>query len=315
MSQSGYDVVLYDNFCNSQPNVADRISQICGRHIPLIRGDVRNTSLLINTLRDYKVTAVMHFAGLKAVGESVDNPLDYYANNVQGTISLIQAMQSTGVRKLVFSSSATVYGAPKYLPYDEKHPRNAINPYGRTKLHAEEILFDLAQSDSLWNIAVLRYFNPVGAHESGLIGEFPNGTPNNLMPYIAQVAAGQRAALNIFGDDYDTPDGTGVRDYIHVMDLVEGHRDALKWLATHAGWNAFNLGTGRGTSVLEMVKEFEYASARSVPYKIAPRRSGDLPTYYANADKAQLEIGWKARRTLTDMCASTWNWQKQFLTG
>ncbi len=315
MAQAGHDVVLYDNLCNSQADVAERIARITGRQVPLVQGDVRDTALLAATLQEHGVTAVMHFAGLKAVGESVQQPVEYYANNVQGTISLLQAMQQAGARNVVFSSSATVYGVPQYLPYDEQHPTAAINPYGRTKLQVEEILADLAHSDPSWRIAVLRYFNPVGAHESGLIGELPNGVPNNLMPYIAQVATGERAALNVFGDDYDTPDGTGVRDYIHVMDLAEGHRDALAWLAGHAGWHAFNLGTGQGTSVLQMVKAFEQASARPVPCQMAPRRAGDLPAYYAKADKAQAELGWHAHRTLADMCASTWNWQRQFMQG
>ena len=313
MAQAGHDVVLFDNFCNSQPDVAKRIADIAGKHIPLVQGDVRDTELLISILQQHDVTAVMHFAGLKAVGESVQKPVEYYANNVQGTISLLQAMQATGARQLVFSSSATVYGEPQYLPYDESHPRAAINPYGRTKLQVEEILEDLAVSDPSWRIALLRYFNPVGAHESGLIGELPNGIPNNLMPFIAQVATGQRTQLSVFGGDYDTADGTGERDYIHVVDLVEGHRDAINWLSKNAGCHAFNLGTGQGTSVLQMVKAFEQASGRPVPYQIAERRAGDLPAYYAKAGKAQSELGWQATRSLDDMCASTWNWQRQFM--
>lgn len=313
MAQAGHDVVLFDNFCNSQPDVAKRVANITGKQIPLVQGDVRDTKLLDSTLRQHGVTAVMHFAGLKAVGESVQMPVDYYANNVQGTISLLQAMQATGVRQLVFSSSATVYGEAQYLPYDEDHPRTATNPYGRTKLQVEEILEDLAASDASWHIALLRYFNPVGAHESGLIGELPNGIPNNLMPFVAQVATGQRTHLNVFGDDYETMDGTGERDYIHVMDLVEGHRCALEWLQHNYGCTAFNLGTGRGNTVLEMVRAFEAASGRSVPYQIVDRRPGDVAKSYANVEKARSQLNWSAQRTLDHMCASTWNWQRQFM--
>lgn len=313
MAQAGHDVVLFDNFCNSQPDVAKRVADITGKQIPLVQGDVRDTKLLDSTLRQHGVTAVMHFAGLKAVGESVQKPVEYYANNVQGTISLLQAMQATGVRQLVFSSSATVYGEAQYLPYDENHPRTATNPYGRSKLQVEEILEDLALSDSDWRIALLRYFNPVGAHDSGLIGELPNGIPNNLMPFVAQVATGQRTHLNVFGDDYDTTDGTGERDYIHVMDLVEGHRCALEWLQHNHGCAAFNLGTGRGNTVLEMVRAFEAASGRSVPYQIVDRRPGDVAKSYANVEKARSQLSWSAQRTLDHMCASTWNWQRQFM--
>ena len=313
MALAGHNVVLFDNFCNSQPNVAKCIAKITGQNIALVEGDVRDSKLLAYTLRQYSVTAVMHFAGLKAVGESVQQPVEYYANNVQGTISLLQAMKKTGVRQLVFSSSATVYGEAQYLPYDENHPRTATNPYGRTKLQVEEMLEDLAASDASWHIALLRYFNPVGAHESGLIGELPNGIPNNLMPFVAQVAAGQRAYLSVFGADYDTLDGTGERDYIHVMDLVEGHRCALEWLQGNQGCTAFNLGTGQGNTVLEMVKAFELVSGRRVPYQIVERRSGDVAKSYANAEKARSLLKWSAQRTLDDMCASTWNWQRQFL--
>lgn len=313
MAQAGHDVVLFDNFCNSQPDVANRVADISGKHIPLVQGDVRDTELLQSTLQKHGVTAVLHFAGLKAVGESVQKPVEYYANNVQGTISLLKAMQEAGVRQLVFSSSATVYGEAQYLPYDENHPRTATNPYGRTKLQVEEILEDLATSDASWQIALLRYFNPVGAHESGLIGELPNGIPNNLMPFVAQVATGQRTHLNVFGDDYDTTDGTGERDYIHVMDLVEGHRCALEWLQHNHGCTAFNLGTGRGNTVLEMVRAFEAASGRSVPYQIVDRRPGDVAKSYANVEKARSQLNWSAQRTLDHMCASTWNWQRQFM--
>lgn len=312
LSQAGHQVVLFDNFSNSRPAVLARLQQILGKALVCVEGDIRDTPLLSQTLQEHAIEAVVHFAGLKAVGDSVAQPLSYYANNVQGSVSLLQAMQASGARTLVFSSSATVYGDPQYLPYDEDHPTCAINPYGRTKLHIEEMLKDVAPSDASWRIACLRYFNPVGAHESGLIGEDPQGTPNNLMPYLAQVATGQRPHLNVFGNDYPTPDGTGVRDYIHVMDLAEGHLAALDFLGQsgNQGWHAINLGTGKGTSVLEMVQAFEAASGQPVPYKIVPRRPGDLPTYYAKADKVQGLLGWQARRSLQDMCASTWHWQQ-----
>ena len=272
---------------------------------------MRNAALLVQTLRAHAIDAVVHFAGLKAVGESVSKPLDYFANNVAGTVSLLQAMHDTGVRTLVFSSSATVYGEPRYLPIDESHPTTATNPYGRTKLHVEEMLADLTRSDPAWRVTCLRYFNPVGAHESGLIGEEPNGVPNNLMPYVAQVAAGRRPSLNIFGNDYATPDGTGVRDYIHVMDLARGHLAALDFLRGRAGWHAFNLGTGRGFSVLEMVRAFETASGQSVPCTVTDRRPGDIAASYASADKARAQLGWQAVLGLDEMCASTWRWQQQ----
>jgi UDP-glucose 4-epimerase len=254
---------------------------------------------------------VVHFAGLKAVGESVTQPVNYYANNVQGTISLLQAMQTENVKTLVFSSSATVYGDPQYLPLDEDHPTRANNPYGRSKLHIEELLADVVRSDGDWRVACLRYFNPVGAHDSGLIGESPRGMPSNLMPYVAQVAAGQRAYLSIFGGDYPTPDGTGVRDYIHVLDLAEGHLAALRFLQDAVGWHAVNLGTGQGTSVLEMVRAFEAASGKSVPYTVGPRRKGDVPNCYAKVDKAKQLMGWSAQRGLHEMCASIWRFQMQ----
>lgn len=308
LAQSGHDVTLLDNLSNSDASVIDRITQIIGRRPSFVRGDVRDTALVRGLFNVHSIDAVVHFAGLKAVGESVSHPIDYYANNVQGTISLLQAMQQKSVRSLIFSSSATVYGVPQYLPYDENHPTRAINPYGRTKLHVEEILRDLAQSDASWRVACLRYFNPVGAHESGLIGEDPRGIPNNLMPFIAQVAVGKRSELKVFGDDYPTPDGTGVRDYIHVMDLAEGHVAALDYLSGNPGWRAVNLGTGHGHSVLEVVQAFERVSGRAIPYAIAPRRSGDLPAYYASADQAHELLGWSAKRSLDEMCASTWRY-------
>ena len=310
LSQLGHQVVLYDNLSNSSDTVHGKLEHITGQRIPFVKGDVRDTQLLTATLADHRIDAVIHFAGLKAVGESVEKPVDYYANNVQGTISLLQAMQSVNIKALVFSSSATVYGEPKYLPLDENHPACAVNPYGRSKLHIEEMLKDVADSDPDWRIACLRYFNPVGAHVSGLIGESPNGVPNNLMPYIAQVAAGQRAELNVFGDDYPTADGTGVRDYIHVMDLAEGHEAALGFLSQTTGWHAFNLGTGQGYSVLDMVLSFEKASGRRVPYKIVARRAGDVAACYADPKKASERLSWHATRTLDDMCSNTWRFQQ-----
>jgi len=306
----GHSVVLFDNLANSQASVVEAMAQITGSPVPFVMGDIRDTAMLESVLVSQQIDAVIHFAGLKAVGESVQNPLDYYANNVQGTISLLQAMQACAIKTLVFSSSATVYGDPQYLPLDESHPTSATNPYGRTKLHIEQMLYDLTVSDPSWHVACLRYFNPVGAHESGLIGENPNGIPNNLMPYVAQVAAGLRAELNVFGNDYASPDGTGVRDYIHVMDLAEGHTAALRFLQRESGWHAINLGTGTGYSVLDIVKAFESASGQAVPYRIAARRSGDVAQCYADPQKAAALLGWSAKRTLADMCASTWRFQQ-----
>lgn len=310
LSQLVHKVVLFDNLSNSSETVLERLAQITNQRFPFVRGDVRDTDLLKNTLANHSIDAVIHFAGLKAVGESVAKPVDYYANNVQGTISLLQAMQAQHIKTLVFSSSATVYGQPQYLPLDESHPTSATNPYGRSKLHIEEILNDLATSDPEWCIACLRYFNPVGAHDSGLIGESPSGIPNNLMPYIAQVAAGLRAKLNIFGNEYPTSDGTGVRDYIHVMDLAEGHAAALNFLSQTTGWHAINLGTGIGYSVLEMVQAFEKTSGRQVLYQIVARRAGDVAACYADPKKARVKLNWGAKRSLSDMCASTWRFQQ-----
>lgn len=307
---AGHNIVLFDNFSNSRRSVSGRINQICKKVIPCIEGDIRNTSLLIKIMIDFKIDSVMHFAGLKSVSESNKEPLKYYDNNIAGSISLLDAMKKTGVKTLVFSSSATVYGAPNYLPYDEKHPLNPINTYGRTKLHVEQILLDLANSDSTWSIALLRYFNPVGAHESGLIGENPNGIPNNLMPYITQVASGKFPHLNIYGNNFDTNDGTGERDYIHVVDLAEGHLAALKYIQSNHGYEAFNLGTGNQISVLELVQAYEKASGITIPIKIAPRRLGDLASYYANPKKAFEMMGWKAVKTIDDMCLSALQWEE-----
>jgi UDP-glucose 4-epimerase len=261
-------------------------------------------------LQDYKVDAVMHFAGLKAVGESVQRPMEYADNNVGGTISLLTAMAQAKVKALVFSSSATVYGEPQYLPLDEAHPTSSTNPYGRNKLHIEEMLSDVVSADQSWRVISLRYFNPVGAHESGLIGEDPNGIPNNLVPYVAKVANGELPSLNVFGNDYDTPDGTGVRDYIHVMDLVEGHLSALDYIGQHSGYHVVNLGTGLGTSVLEMVKAYELASFKKIVYRVLVRRPGDVASCYAKVDKARTVLGWAARRSIVDMCTSSWHYQE-----
>jgi UDP-glucose 4-epimerase len=307
--EAGHNIVLFDNLSNSQKDVVGRLEQITGKAIPFVEGDVRDTSLLSKTIKDYQVDAVIHFAGLKAVGESVENPLKYFDNNVGGTISLLEAMQENQVKKLVFSSSATVYGVPKYLPYDEAHPTSPINPYGRSKLHVEEILSDLAESNKEWSVAVLRYFNPVGAHESAMIGELPTEVPNNLMPYVAQVAAGKLECLKVYGDDYPTADGTGVRDYIHVMDLASGHLSAINFLNQNAGCHVFNLGTGVGFSVLEMVKAFEHASGRKINYQVEPRRAGDVASCYADASKAKRSLSWETRYGLNDMCESGWRWQ------
>jgi UDP-glucose 4-epimerase len=310
LTNAGHKAVLYDNLVNSNASVVGKLEKITGVKLPFVEGDIRDTALLASTLKSYGVEAVIHFAGLKAVGESVQNPLEYYDNNVGGTISLLNAMTMVGIKILVFSSSATVYGDPQYLPIDEAHPRRATNPYGRTKLQIENMLEDLAASDTSWRITCLRYFNPVGAHDSGLIGEDPNGVPNNLMPFLARVAAGKLPCLNIFGGDYDTPDGTGVRDYIHVMDLAEGHLAAVNLVsAAGAPFEAFNLGTGRGQSVFEMIKAFEQASGLSIQSQIVPRRAGDVSACYAKAGKAAKSLGWVASRPLDDMCRSTWKFQ------
>ena len=305
----GHQIVLYDNLSNSHINVLTSLEKITGQSPIFIEGDIRDTSRLKEVLSHHSIDAVIHFAGHKAVGESVQVPIEYYANNVQGTISLLQAMESAQIHNLVFSSSATVYGDPQYLPIDEKHPTGPTNPSGRTKLHIEEILRDLVNANAKWRVASLRYFNPVGAHESGLIGENPNGIPNNLMPFIAQVAVGKLACLNIFGNDYPTPDGTGVRDYIHIMDLAEGHVAALAFLSKNPGWHTINLGTGQGYSVLDIVTAFELASQTKIPYSMTKRRPGDISTCYADVQKAKELLAWQAQRNLNDICSSTWKFQ------
>lgn len=312
LASRGYEPIIFDNFTNSRPEVVETLRLMTSEALLFVQGDIRDTALIAKTIKANAVQAVIHFAGLKAVGESVGNPLEYYSNNVQGTISLLQAMRSSGVNKLIFSSSATVYGVPRFLPITEQHPRSAINPYGRTKLQIEEMLQDFAVSAPDWGIVCLRYFNPVGAHESGRIGEVPGGVPNNLMPYLAQVAIGQLPFLQVFGNDYDTTDGTGVRDYIHVMDLAEGHIAALDFVRSCKGLESFNLGTGRGTSVLELLHAFERANGKTVLHRFAPRRAGDVAICYADPAKANNILGWEATRTLDEMCSSAWQFQKQF---
>jgi UDP-glucose 4-epimerase len=308
---AGHRVVCFDNLSNSDPAVMDRLEAITGHAVPLVTGDIRDGDALREVLRDHNIEAVIHFAGLKAVGESVAEPMKYYDNNVRGTLSLLEAMADRGAKTLVFSSSATVYGQPQYLPLDESHPTSATNPYGRTKLMIEEMLADVAAADPEWRIAILRYFNPVGAHDSGLIGENPNGIPNNLMPFVSRVAAGRLAELSVFGNDYDTPDGTGVRDYIHVVDLAEGHVAALGAIAkSEEELSIWNLGTGQGYSVLDMVEAFERVNGVSIPYRIAPRRDGDVASCFASPDRAARELGWKAERGLDAMCASSWHFER-----
>jgi UDP-glucose 4-epimerase len=308
---AGHQVVCFDNLANSDAAVIERLEAITGTAVPLVVGDIRDGDALRGAMADHDVEAVIHFAGLKAVGESVAEPMKYYDNNVRGTLSLVQAMADCGVKTMVFSSSATVYGQPQYLPLDENHPTSATNPYGRTKLMIEEMLADIAASDPEWRIATLRYFNPVGAHDSGLIGENPNGIPNNLMPFISRVAAGRLNELSVFGSDYDTPDGTGVRDYIHVVDLADGHVAALGAIVQAApGLSTWNLGTGQGYSVLDMVRAFERVNGVSIPYRLAPRRDGDVASCYASPERAAQELGWTARRDLDAMCASSWSFER-----
>ena len=305
-------VVVLDNLCNSSVESLHRVAELAGRAPVFVQGDVRDRALLDSLFAEHAVQAVLHFAGLKAVGESVQQPLRYYDNNMHGSQVLLDAMSHAGVFGLVFSSSATVYGDPAEMPIAETCPvSQPTNPYGRSKLMVEDMLRDLAAADPRWRIAILRYFNPVGAHESGRIGEDPSGIPNNLLPYIAQVAVGKLPELSVFGNDYPTVDGTGVRDYIHVVDLAEGHLRALEALQTRTGAHVWNLGTGQGYSVLEMIQAFELASGRKVPYKVSPRRSGDIATCFADPSKAQQDLGWSARRGLPQMMQDAWRWQQQ----
>jgi UDP-glucose 4-epimerase len=311
LAAAGREVVVLDNLCNSQAEVIDRVARLSGHRPIFIQGDVRDAALLDHIFASHPITAVIHFAALKAVGESVQQPLAYYDNNVGGTLKLLEAMRRAAVRTLVFSSSATVYGDPATVPIREDFPLSATNPYGWTKLMMEQMLADLLHAEPAWRIARLRYFNPVGAHESGLIGEDPSGIPNNLLPFVAQVAVGQRPQLQVFGGDWPTPDGTGVRDYIHVMDLAEGHVAALDRLAREPGMLTVNLGTGQGISVLEMVKAFEAASGKPVPYRIVPRRPGDIAACWADPSLAAEQLGWRTRRSLEAMCTDAWRWQCQ----
>ena len=311
LQQAGHSLVVLDNLCNSRADVLDRVSQITGKPISFVRGDIRDRAALDAIFREHAIDAVIHFAGLKAVGESVEKPLMYYENNVTGTLTLLQAMQAAGCKTLVFSSSATVYGDPHTVPISEDFPLKPTNPYGRSKLMIEDMLRDLRVGDDTWRIAILRYFNPVGAHESGLIGESPNGVPNNLMPYIADVASGKREFLSVFGDDYPTPDGTGVRDYIHVLDLASGHVKALAALSVSPGLFTVNLGTGRGYSVLEMVKAFGEVIGQPIPWRLASKRVGDVAACYADISTAELLIGWRATRDLRRMCQDAWRYHSR----
>lgn len=309
--EAGYDVVIVDNLCNSSAEAVKRVAALTGKEPAFYETDLRDEDALDEIFSSHNIDAVIHFAGLKAVGESVAMPLAYYENNIGSTLSLCKIMAKHNVKKIVFSSSATVYGKPESVPIREDFPLSCTNPYGRTKLMIEEILRDLYVSDNEWDIALLRYFNPVGAHKSGMLGEDPKGIPNNLMPFISQVAIGKLECLNVFGNDYDTPDGTGVRDYIHVIDLADGHLKALEKLRDHVGVVTYNLGTGHGYSVLDMVKAFEKACGKPLPYKICDRRPGDIAACYADPAKAKAELGFEAVHTLEEMCADTWCWQQK----
>ena len=309
--EEGYEVVILDNFCNASFESIKRVEEITGKELVTVEGDIRSRDNLARVFAEHTIDMVIHFAGLKAVGESVEDPLRYYENNVCGTVFLCEVMAEHGCKSIVFSSSATVYGDPQTTPIKEDFPLSATNPYGRSKLFIEEILRDLYISDPEWKIVLLRYFNPVGAHASGRIGEDPNGIPNNLMPFISQTAVGKREKLSIFGDDYDTHDGTGVRDYIHVVDLAVGHVKALEKLSQINDVLTVNLGTGQGYSVLDMVKAFEKVSGRKIPYVIAPRRSGDIAKCYADPTYAKEVLGWEAKKGIEEMCRDSWRWQSQ----
>jgi len=313
LSKAGFDFVVYDNLSNSSRKALDRVGQIINKEVKFEEGDIRDKDRLREVFNKYKIDSVIHFAGLKAVGESVEKPLEYYDNNVVGTIRLLEVMREFDCKKIVFSSSATVYGDPKRVPIVESDESGIglTNPYGKTKYFIEEILKDLYISDNSWKVIILRYFNPVGAHESGLIGEDPNGIPNNLMPYISQVAVGKLKELSVFGNDYNTKDGTGVRDYIHVVDLADAHVKAVAKLNEIDRVEIVNLGTGKGYSVLDIVKAFEEASGKKIPYKFAPRRAGDIAINYADPTYAKELLGWEAKRDLLDMCKSSWNWQSK----
>jgi len=308
---ANYEVIVVDNFSNSNPESLSRIKEISGKDFKFFEVDLLDRDELEVVFSNYVIDAVIHFAGLKAVGESVEIPIRYYHNNITGTLNLIDLMQKYNVLNMVFSSSATVYGAPKQVPISENFSLSVTNPYGRTKLMIEEILNDVYTSNNNWSIALLRYFNPIGAHESGRIGEDPNGIPNNLMPYITQVAVGKLNELKVFGNDYSTPDGTGIRDYIHVVDLAKGHLKALEKIISSNGVEAYNLGTGKGYSVLEIVQAFEKTTGKKIPYSFGPRRSGDIAECFANPTKAERDLGWKAHRGIKEMCIDSWRWQSQ----
>lgn len=309
LSDAGHTVILLDNFSNSSPRVLTGLEKILCSRLKCIEGDVNDIALVKSVLHHHKVDVVIHLAGSKAVGESTGFPMSYYLNNVYGTMCLIEAMDAVGLKKLLFSSSATVYGEPVYLPLDENHPKTPTNPYGRTKLHIEEMLSDLKLSDPEWHIICLRYFNPVGAHDSGLIGDNPMGVPNNLFPFITQVAVGGLNRLQIFGGDYATPDGTGIRDYIHVVDLADGHLAAVNFLMSHPDFEGINLGTGHGYSVLEIIRAFEESTGIAIPHEIISRRLGDVAACYSSAKKAASKLDWVAQRSLHDMCKSAYKWQ------
>ncbi|MDP3638065.1 MAG: UDP-glucose 4-epimerase GalE [Azonexus sp.] len=309
LASAGHELLILDNFSNSSPKVLERIEQISGQRPTVIEGDIRDAALLDKVFAAYPIKSVIHFAGLKAVGESVEQPMRYYDNNVVGSLCLFEAMAKAGVYRLVFSSSATVYGDPHTVPIDESFPLQVTNPYGRSKLIIEDMLRDIGLADANWRVTLLRYFNPVGAHVSGLIGEDPQGIPNNLMPYVAQVAVGRRAELSVFGGDYSTPDGTGVRDYIHVVDLARGHLAALNALDKQTGVVPINLGTGQGYSVLDVVAAFEKASGKNVPYRIVDRRPGDVAACYADPSRASELLGWSAEMNIDMMCTDAWRWQ------
>ncbi len=312
LQNAGYDVVVVDNLCNSSERSLERVKQITGKPVKFYKADILDREALNKIFEQESIDSCIHFAGLKAVGESVQKPWEYYENNISGTLTLVDVMRKHNAKNIIFSSSATVYGDPAFVPITEECPKGqCTNPYGWTKSMLEQILSDIQKADPEWNVVLLRYFNPIGAHQSGLIGENPNGIPNNLMPYITQVAVGKLKELGVFGNDYDTPDGTGVRDYIHVVDLAKGHVKALKKLEGNSGLSIYNLGTGKGYSVLDIVKNFEAATGVKIPYVIKPRRAGDIATCYASAEKAEKELGWKAEYDIKDMCRDSWNWQSK----
>ncbi len=311
LQQAGYDVVVLDNLSNASEKSLERVSAITGKAVPFYKADILDREALEDVFSKEDINAVIHFAGLKAVGESVQKPWEYYENNIAGTLTLVDVMRKHNVKNIIFSSSATVYGDPAFIPITEECPKGqCTNPYGWTKSMLEQILSDIQKADQEWNVILLRYFNPIGAHPSGTMGENPNGIPNNLMPYITQVAVGRQKELGVFGNDYDTHDGTGVRDYIHVVDLAIGHVKALKKIEENAGLQIYNLGTGTGYSVLDIVKNFEEANGVKIPYTIKPRRAGDIATCYADPSKAKAELGWEAQYGIKEMCADSWRWQK-----